>query len=314
MKTKRAPRIQACSYACCASVLPADPAREAEVVADQRARARPGRRSRPGRRPSCGAPPTRRRPPPKGPAGPAPTITRSNVLAARARRRSRHACELCVRGVGERPAVGKHDHRERPVRHRLGEDRRALRRVGEGEAVGQRAALEGAPELVGAARPRVADDVDRVGGDALVVGPLERGSSRPPGGTARPAAAGAGRGSGRCARGRSPPRSRRRSPRRPSRPTRSAARASPAGGSAVPRRGASTPVVSPSHGAASTSATCDALAGERLEPCARLRGGGEADDLVVARVAVVELALDVAQARRRRRRRREARAVAWPRC
>ena len=40
MKTKRAPRIHACSCACCARRLAADPAREAEVVADQRAGAR----------------------------------------------------------------------------------------------------------------------------------------------------------------------------------------------------------------------------------------------------------------------------------
>ncbi len=94
-----------------------DAAREAEVVADHRARCRPGRRSpRPRRRPWRG-PPRRRRPPPRARPDPRRRCTRSTTVVdvdvvgapvdrgPRRRARLRGAIGAAVRRLDEREAA-----------------------------------------------------------------------------------------------------------------------------------------------------------------------------------------------------------------
>ena len=151
-------------------------------------------------------------------------------------------------------------------------------------------------QLVRPPRPRVADDVDRVRRDALVLGPLEQEArDRLVEGLVRRRRAG-GRRSGRCVRGRSPRRSRRPSPSRPSspQPIRSARFACGCRCRASAR--SSGPVPPARTAAASTSATgvpSSANAPSRVRASA---AEARHTTVVVARVPLEELALDGAQA------------------
>ena len=198
-------------------------------------------------------------------------------------------------GFVKRRAVGHDDHRQGPVRRHVGEQGGSLGRVGEREAVGIRAALENRAELVPPPRPRVAHDADGMGRDALVLGPLEQEArDRLVEGLVRRLERADevvidvsvdGRLGDRVARGRVAP-------------------LPPADQKRALRVRMQVPRIGQELRAGPTGQNrrreherdrCPVL-GERPEPGPCLLRGGEAHDLVVARVPLEELALDGAQA------------------
>ena len=95
-------------------------------------------------------------------------------MRRRVDRRARGLRELRVRRVAQDRAVGEDDQRERAVRRRAPSTSCApVAESARQNACGHRAAPEQLPQLVRAARPRLADDVDGVGRRALRLGPLE---------------------------------------------------------------------------------------------------------------------------------------------
>ena len=152
----------------------ADAAREAEVVADQRARPRLSPDPVRVDDERAEAPRRRRRPPADSPAGPAPTISRSISLSSGST--AEPVARVSSTSLGFTSVVPSG--RITTGSSRLGlepsEQLPSLVRVGEAERVGERAALEHRPQLGGPARPRVADDVDRVRRGAPLLGPLEQ--------------------------------------------------------------------------------------------------------------------------------------------
>ncbi len=82
--------------------------------------------------------------------------------------------DLGVGRVAQHPAVGKHHQRELRVGARPGEQLAPLVRLRQAEGVRDRALLEDLPQLVGPARPRLADDVNGLRNDATLRRPLEQ--------------------------------------------------------------------------------------------------------------------------------------------
>ncbi len=81
---------------------------------------------------------------------------------------------LGVGGVAQGPAVGKDHERELRLGPRLGEQLPPLIGLGQREVVRDGATLEDLPQLIGPARPFLANDVDGVWNDASVRRPLEQ--------------------------------------------------------------------------------------------------------------------------------------------
>ena len=199
--------------------------------------------------------------------------------------------------VGSRRTVpsGKMTSGSPPSPPALGDEDAPVVRVGERERVRHRAAPEELPQLVGPARPRLADDVDRVRRHALRFRPLEEPSRdrvveelvgwrrRPEHVVVDPAV------------GRSSRRSRSPSPGRPSRPTRSAAHAWRAGGDGARPSRSSLPVIPSSHWPASTRATSSSSAASCSSRASASCGDRVHSIAVVAAVAVAQRLLDVAQ-------------------
>ena len=151
----------------------ADPAREAEEVAYQRARA--GLTADPGlvdnHRPQpLGGGVDRRGEPGRSRAD----DQHVELILVASRGRAAGPRQLEIGGIRECLPVGHDDHRQGPVRRHFGEYGGSLGRVGEREAVGIGAALENRAKLVSPPRPRVAHDADRMRRNALVLRPLEQ--------------------------------------------------------------------------------------------------------------------------------------------
>ena len=110
----------------------------------------------------------------ESPAGPAPHDDEVELHPFGVDRRPGRLRELRVGGVVEDRAVREDDQRQLRVRTGLLHDGAAVLRVGQVERVRHRAAPQCLPELVRAPRPRLTDDQDGVGRGALGLGPLEQ--------------------------------------------------------------------------------------------------------------------------------------------
>ena len=149
-------------------------AREAEVVADQRARG--GLAAEPALVDDQRAEALRRRRTPRrrGPPAREPTITTSNSLRRGSTAAPPAEPTSASLGVAQDGAVGEDHQRQRRLAVEFREQLTALVGVREAERVRNRAALEHVAQLIGAPRPGVADDVDGVRRDPLRPRPLEQ--------------------------------------------------------------------------------------------------------------------------------------------
>ena len=101
-------------------------------------------------------------------------MTTSKACVSRSARGAGDLGDLGVGRVAQHPAVGQHHQRQLRLGARPGEQLASLVGVRQAEGVRDRALLEDLPQLVGPARPRLADDVDGLRDDAPIPRPLEQ--------------------------------------------------------------------------------------------------------------------------------------------
>ena len=251
---------------------------------DHRCRPRPPRgRAVPRRR--CRRPPT-------SPAGPAPTMTTSKTRSSSPAGAPAASAIWALDGSLRTRPSGSSISGSARVGARPGEQLAPLVRFRQEEGMRDRAALEDLPQLIGPARPRLGDDVNRLRNEATIPSPTRAGSSTRPRGRPRRANPSVWARSSRCAQGPSSRGSRRRSadpPRRPAEPTARAWRASEAD---APARAGDCPIARENAVAASTSATSSPPCASPFSVRTRLVRIGETLDAIVACVPLDELGLE----------------------
>ena len=207
------------------------------------------------------------------PAGPAPTTTRSNSMRSGLTGAPAATAISALVGFSRTSPLGNTMIGSSTPSPAAATSALPSARVGEAEAVRDRALLERLAQLVGPTRPRLADDVDRVRRRAVGLGPVEQHA----GDRLVEQLVGRVRRAQHVVVEATVGDARRRSPRRsgsgPSRPTRSATPASRAGGAAGPRRAARCRSCRPATARPGPARRPTPDCGELLETRPRVRRG-----------------------------------------